>query len=109
MGFGNVSSSVIYNCCRAWKNFHFTSCKKDFDDPTINVVPTGNVLTIAEVRALYQPGKTIKIAEDISVYGVVTMDESTGNLYKESFITDGTGNLYKANNIIKFSRNIFMY
>ncbi|MDG1475647.1 MAG: DUF5689 domain-containing protein [Vicingaceae bacterium] len=72
----------------------FTSCKKDYEDPTIKTVATGSVQTIAQVRALYQPGKTIKIAEDISVYGVVTMDESTGNLYKESYITDGTGNLY---------------
>jgi len=72
----------------------FTSCEKDFDDPTVKTVPTGDIKTISEVRALYQPGKTIKITEDISVYGVVTMDETTGNLYKESYITDATGNLY---------------
>jgi hypothetical protein len=71
-----------------------SSCKKDFDDPTVKVVATGNVLTIAEARALYQPGKITKITEDISVFGVVTMDETTGNLYKESYITDDTGNLY---------------
>jgi len=71
-----------------------SSCKKDFDDPTVKVVATGDVQTIAQVRALYQPGKTIKITQDISVYGVVTMDETTGNLYKESYITDATGNLY---------------
>ena len=70
------------------------SCKKDFDDPTVKVIATGDVQTIAQVRALYQPGKTIKITQDISVYGVVTMDETTGNLYKESYITDATGNLY---------------
>ena len=71
-----------------------SSCKKDFDDPTVKVVAEGNVQTISQVRALYQPGKTIKITQDINVFGVVTMDESSGNLYKESYITDGTGNLY---------------
>ena len=70
------------------------SCKKDFVDPEMKTVPTGTVLTIAEVRALYVPGEIVNITEDMSVYGVVTMDESTGNLYKESYITDVTGNLY---------------
>lgn len=72
----------------------FTSCEKDFDDPTVKVVPTGNILTISQVRAMYQPGKTITITEDISVYGVVIMDETSGNLYKETFIKDETGSLY---------------
>lgn len=71
-----------------------TSCQKDYTDPTVKTVATGTIMTIADVRALYEPGKTLKISENISVYGVVTMDESTGNLYKESYITDETGNLY---------------
>ena len=81
-----------------------SSCKKDFDNSTIEAVPTGDVLSIAQVRGLYQPGKTLKITEDISVYGVVTMDETTGNLYKESYITDGTGNLY-----LRFISNSGLY
>lgn len=72
----------------------FTSCQKEFDEPTPISVEEGNVLTIAQVRALEVVGTETKITEDISVYGVVTMDESTGNLYKESYITDATGNLY---------------
>jgi hypothetical protein len=71
-----------------------TSCQKEFSDPTVKTVPTGKIMTVADVRALYEPGQTVKISEDISVFGVVTMDESTGNLYKESYITDATGNLY---------------
>jgi hypothetical protein len=70
------------------------SCTKEFDDPTVKTIPTGSVMTIAEVRALYSPGNTVKITQDISVYGVVTADESTGNLYKESYIQDETGALY---------------
>ncbi len=72
----------------------FTSCNKEYVDPEPRTIQTGTVMTIAEVRALYEPGVEVKITEDISVYGVVTMDESTGNLYKESYITDATGNLY---------------
>ncbi|MGB0881827.1 MAG: DUF5689 domain-containing protein [Vicingaceae bacterium] len=82
----------------------FTSCKKEFDAPTVATVPTGNVKTIAEVRAMYQPGKTLRIREDISVCGVVTMDETTGNLYKESYITDGVDNLY-----LRFVSNTGLY
>lgn len=72
----------------------FTSCTKEFDDPTVKTIPTGTVMTIAEVRALHVPGQEVKITQDISVYGVVTADESTGNLYKESYIQDETGALY---------------
>lgn len=72
----------------------FTSCTKEFDNPTVKTIPTGTVMTIAEVRALHVPGQEIKITQDISVYGVVTADESTGNLYKESYIQDETGALY---------------
>ena len=56
--------------------------------------PVGTVKTIAEVRAMHVPGETVRITEDLSVYGVVTIDETTGNFYKESYITDATGNLY---------------
>jgi hypothetical protein len=72
----------------------FTSCEKEYVAPESKAIPMGNVLTIAEVRALEIPGTEVSITEDLSVYGVVTMDESTGNLYKESYITDATGNLY---------------
>jgi hypothetical protein len=72
----------------------FTSCKKEFDDPTIKEISTGTIMTIADVRAMNVPGQTVYINSDISVYGVVTMDETTGNLYKESYISDETGSLY---------------
>lgn len=72
----------------------FTSCTKEFDDPTVKTIPTGTVMTIAEVKDLYVPGQEVKITQDISVYGVVTADETTGNLYKESYIQDETGALY---------------
>jgi hypothetical protein len=72
----------------------FTSCEKEYVAPKSKAIPMGNILTIAEVRALEIPGTEVSITEDLSVYGVVTMDASTGNIYKESYITDATGNLY---------------
>ncbi len=78
----------------AFALFTLASCTKEFDDPTVKTIPTGTVMTIAEVRALHVPGQEVKITQDISVYGVVTADETTGNLYKESYIQDETGALY---------------
>jgi len=69
-------------------------CTKEYDTPTNRTIPVGNVLTIAEVRALHVPGTETRITQDISVYGVVTADETTGNLYKETYIQDETGALY---------------
>jgi len=71
-----------------------SACEKDYDAPAPRAIPEGKIVTIAEVRAMEVPGTEIVITEDISVYGVVTMDESTGNLYKEAYMTDATGNLY---------------
>ena len=66
----------------------FQSCKKKYDNPPVNTIPVGGVLTIAEIKALPYPHKFVG---DSSVYAVVTMDESTGNLYKNIFVQDATG------------------
>lgn len=74
--------------------FLLASCTKEYDKPTVETIPVGNVLTIAEVKALHVPGTETRITQDITVFGVVTADESTGNLYKETYIQDETGALY---------------
>lgn len=66
------------------------SCKREFDEPPLKTIPEGNVLTISELRGMYQGGP-VKFEEDYSVYAVVTMDEESGNIYKESYIQDATG------------------
>jgi hypothetical protein len=68
------------------------SCKKEFDTPPLNEIPTGNIVTIAELRARYV-GASIKFQEDLSLFAVVTMDEKSGNLYKNVYIQDATGAL----------------
>jgi hypothetical protein len=72
----------------------FISCTKEYDEPYNWKIENYRTLTIAEVRALHVPGQVVKITQDISVYGVVTADETTGNLYKEAYMQDETGALY---------------
>ena len=67
------------------------SCVKDeFDTPPIPVIPIGETITVAD---LWAQATTIpvKITEDKSLFGLITMGEDNGNLYKEAFFQDATG------------------
>ncbi len=64
-------------------------CKKEFDTPPVRELPARNVITIDSLRNMYS-AFDINITQDLSVYGVVTADETTGNIYKELFIQDET-------------------
>lgn len=66
----------------------FWGCKKEFDSPPQNTIPVGGVVTIADIKALPHPHK---FKGDSSLYAVVTMDESSGNLYKNIYVQDATG------------------
>ena len=72
----------------------FVGCKKEFDKPPVKDIPVGNILTVAQVKDFYVAGQEIEITEDYSVYGTITADESTGNLYKEAYLQDNTGAMY---------------
>lgn len=63
-------------------------CKREYDSPPPRVIPAGGVLSISELRALPIPHKFVG---DSSIYGIVTMDESTGNIYKEFYMQDTSG------------------
>jgi hypothetical protein len=67
-------------------------CKKEFDSPPERILGTGDVLTIADLRAMYT-GVSIswRDSADKSVYAVVTADEQNGNLYKNIYVQDNTG------------------
>ncbi len=71
----------------------FTSCEKEFDAPPIKENTIGDIITIADLKAKRVANNNVdlKITEDLSLYAVVTMDELTGNLFKESYIQDATG------------------
>jgi hypothetical protein len=68
----------------------FSSCKKEFDAPPPREIPVGNILTIAQLRALYVD-QNIRITGDSSVFAVVTADEQSGNLYRNVYVEDNTG------------------
>ena len=73
-----------------------TSCmdknarKNNYPTPNVNfVLPVGDVYTIDTLWYMWQHEETHKFTQDASVYGIVTCDEASGNLYKASFIQDG--------------------
>ncbi|MFZ1692122.1 MAG: DUF5689 domain-containing protein [Flavobacteriales bacterium] len=65
-------------------------CEKELDSPPVRTLPTGQVMTVAELRALYT-GVSHTFTGDSSVYAVVTADEESGNLYKNVYVQDHTG------------------
>ncbi len=69
-----------------------TGCKKDFDSPPITVLPTGNIISIDSLRKMYTSFDST-IVNDFSVFGTVTADELSGNLYKTIYIQDGTAGI----------------
>ena len=62
-----------------------TSCKKDYPEPPIQVLPVGTIYTIGQILEM-ESGTVFN--EDASVYGIVTADEKSGNLYKAAFLQD---------------------
>lgn len=76
----------------------FSGCvKKEFDKPPVGTLPVGEVYTISQLRQMYADSGAYMINYDASVYAVVTMDESSGNIYKSAYIQDATDavNLHK--------------
>ncbi len=67
------------------------ACKKEYDSPPLRTLPVGNVLTVAELRAMETPGVPRKFVGDSSVFAVVTADEESGNLYRNVYVQDHTG------------------
>ena len=63
----------------------FTSCKKDYPEPPIQDLPVGTVYTIDSILTM-ESGTVFN--EDASVYGIITADEHSGNLYKAAFLQD---------------------
>lgn len=67
------------------------ACNKyEFDSPPIRNIPVGNILTLGDLREMHN-GQTIRFTGDTSVFAVITMDERSGNLYKNVYAEDATG------------------
>jgi hypothetical protein len=66
-------------------------CRKlEWDKPPIQTIPEGSAITIQQLRAMYT-GERVRFTEDKSVFAVVTMDEESGNIFRNVFIQDHTG------------------
>ena len=63
----------------------FTACKKEYPEPPIQDLPVGTIYTIGQILDM-EPGTVF--SEDASVYGIITADEQSGNLYKAAFMQD---------------------
>jgi hypothetical protein len=72
--------------------FSLGGCIDDnYDIPTSPEIPLGHVMTIEQLKDLCPPGTIHRFVGDTSVVAVVTMDDKSGNLYKEAYIQDATG------------------
>lgn len=68
----------------------FYSCNKTYDNPPVNEVPIGNVISIGDLKDEY-PGNAITIDSNYTIFGNITSEETNGNFYKEVFIQDLSG------------------
>ena len=73
-----------------------TSCmnknarKNNYPVPGVDfTLPVGDVYTIDTLLYMWHAEGTHKFTQDASVYGIVVGDETSGNIYKASFIMDG--------------------
>lgn len=61
------------------------ACEEDPVQPPANI--PGELMTLSELRDMYT-GQPIYFDDDISIYATVTMDESSGNIYREAYVQD---------------------
>ncbi len=66
------------------------SCKKKFEPVEQTQIATGPAVTIAQLRTMYV-GQSIKFTSNTSLYAVVTMDETSGNIFKQVYLRDNSG------------------
>ncbi len=66
-----------------------SSCEKiEPDAPPANTLPTDSIITVSELRGLYQNEPIDFEDSGINVMAIVTMDDSSGNIYREAFVQD---------------------
>ena len=66
------------------------SCNKQYDEPPVNDIPIGDIITISDLKDLFN-GSPITIDSNYSIFGNVTCEETNGNFYKEVFMQDLSG------------------
>lgn len=68
--------------------FFATACDDVIDTPPVVELDPNSILTVAELREICPPGSTYRFTEDKSLFATITMDESTGNIYKQLYVQD---------------------
>lgn len=68
----------------------FASCKKEYPEPPVNSMPEGTALISIDSILKLESGTVF--GDSVAVYGIVTADEVSGNLYKMAFIQDRVTN-----------------
>jgi len=73
----------------------FFSCKKKPDMPPVTPYDIGNTITIQQLRDLFlsKGCNNYKFTKDVSLYATITMDASSGNIYKMVYLRDNTGTI----------------
>jgi len=66
------------------------SCNKTYDNPPINEVPIGNIISISDLKDMFTGSATV-IDSNYSIFGNITCEETNGNFYKEVFMQDLSG------------------
>ncbi|MBM3437374.1 MAG: DUF5017 domain-containing protein, partial [Bacteroidetes bacterium] len=87
-GFGVIAAGIalVFNSC-------VTEVPDAPPDTTIPFDPA-KVLSIAQVKQmLVDSGGIYTFTDNYSLFGVVVMDEKSGNIYESSFIQDSTGGI----------------
>jgi len=84
------------------KSFYFTailfsiiSCERELDHPPVDTLNASQIITIDSLRGWQESSVSgqVYIQQELSVYGIVTMDESSGNIYKNLYIQDHTAGI----------------
>ncbi|MCB0585813.1 MAG: hypothetical protein KDD06_10885 [Phaeodactylibacter sp.] len=83
----------------------FSACVDlNFDEPPTNGTPleVEPNTTIAELKALYVPGKLTPVEGDVIIRGVVVADDRSGNFYRSFVFQDETGGIEVLINLTDF-------
>ena len=67
--------------------FILLACNKDPVTPPLEVLEANEIISIDSVKNWYKSGNVdINVAGNISVFGTITADEVSGNLYNFKFV-----------------------
>lgn len=85
-----LATCALLSSCEEFQPVYTFNYKDSTPYEGVELEPTH---TIAQLTALYTPGKPVLIEDDIVIAGRVVSSDKTGNFYKQIFIQDQTGGI----------------